>query len=315
MKQFFNFGVSDPLTLGMGHPLAHRLETMSSPKASRRVTRSVTVGLLLGAATLSAPLIQADAHPDEELAGNYTTHQGKSVIKRKMKRDGKTTSEHFEINVDGDDVKAYKIDPFGKRTRIDVADIEGVDIADVLEEKIEGDMAAWVPKNHKGKFVLKTKDGSTRFEFKDVPKPPHAPVPPGFSKHADNEIIIRSDTFEGLEGLVGLEALEGLKGLEGLEKLKTLRRLKGLKSLKNLESLKDLEKLEGLETFTIFADDEGGFKLKMQLTESKLAAARAMLEDTEIDADDSREMAKAKRELEKARKALKAAERALKDAK
>jgi len=347
-------------------------------KTSNWRSRTAAAVMIIGAATLSAPLIQADAHPEtevseEELAGKYSQHQGKSVIKRKVRVDGKTKSEHFEINVNGDDVKAYKVGPFGKKTPIDVEDIEGVDVADILEEKIEGDDAgrfkksqsfsftisdgdgvksmsrddfkkwaeteypewkendfaswvegdfgAWVSKRHKGKLVLKNKDGSTRFEFNDFPKPPKAPFPPRFSKQAENEIIIRSDTFEGLEGLAGLSALESLKGLKGLEKLEglksleKLKALKGLEGLEKLEALKDLEGLDGFETYSFIIDDDSDVKLKMRMTESKLAAARAMLENTEVDVDDSREMAKAKRELEKARKALKAAEQALQDAK
>lgn len=236
-------------------------------KISNWHSRIAAAVMIIGAATLSAPLTQADAHPEEELAGNYSQHQGKSVIKRKVKVNGEMTSEHFEINVDGDDVTAYKIDPSGKKTRIDVKDIEGVAVS-----SNEGDLADWV-------------------------------------SNSGSALVFRSDTLEGLEGLAGLKALDRLEGLKGLEGLEKLEALKSLKSLKNLETL------NGFETFTFLSDGEDNLKLKMRLTESKLAAARAMLEDTEVDADDSREMVKAKRELEKARKALKAAERALKDAK
>ena len=319
------------LALTIHHPLKERLMILGTHrKISNWRSRTAAAIMIIGAATLSAPLIQADAHPEtevseEELAGKYSQHQGKSVIKRDIKVNGKTISVHYEVNVDGDDVTAYKVDPSGHKTRIDIKDIEGVKVGDILAEKIEGDirrqitisdgkgdLETWIGKVKEGKLAFHSEDGK-RFEFHNFPHPPNAPFPPGFSKQAENGIIIRSDTFEGLEGLAGLEALKGLKGLEGLEKLKTLESLKGLKSLKNLESLKDLEKLDGFETFTLFADDEDGLKLKMRLTESKLAAVRALLEDTAIDADDSREMAKAKRELEKARKALKAAEKALKE--
>lgn len=306
-------------------------------KTSNWRSRTAAAVMIIGAATLSAPLIQADAHPEtevseEELAGKYSQHQGKSVIKRDIKVDDKTISVRYEVNVDGDDVTAYKIDPSGNKTRIDIEDIEGVRVGDILAEKIEGDirrqitisdgegdLKTWIGKMKEGKLAFHSEDGK-RFELHNFPHPPKPPGISKFSELAENGIIIRSDTFEGLEGLagldglVGLEALEGLKGLEGLEKLKVLKSLKSLKSLEKLESLKDLETLDGFETFTFFADDEDGLKLKMRLTESKLAAARAMLEDTEVEADDSREMAKAKRELEKARKALKAAEKALKEA-
>lgn len=328
-------------------------------------SRTAAAIMIIGAACVSAPLIQADAHPEtetseEELAGKYQSHSNESVIKRKYTKDGETVSEHYEINVDGDDVKAYKIGPLGKKTRIDVEDIEGVDVADLKAghkgfsisdndgvkfmsrkefkkwaEKeypewkendfanwVEGDLKAWTSKQGKGKLVLRDEDGETRFEFRSSPNFPKPPHPPGFTQHSENVLVFDMDDIEGLEGL---EALKALKGLEGLEKLEALQSLKGLEGLNGLEglqgleglaALKNLESLEGAKTFRFFSDEGDGTRLKLRITESRLAAARAMLEQTDIDIeDDSREMAKAKRELEKARKALKAAERALKDAK
>ncbi len=346
------------LALTIHHPLKERLMILGTHrKTSNWRSRTAAAVMIIGAATLSAPLIQADAHPEEELAGKYSQHQGKSVIKRKYTEDGKTVSEHFEINVDGDDVKAYKIGPFGKKTRIDVEDIDGVDVPNIMEEKIEGDVSrritisngdnvkflsednfkkwaktefpewkeedfdswvkgdfdAWVSKMTDGKLAFLDKDGN-HFDFKSFPRAPKPPLPPGLSKHSENVFVLDSDDFEGLKGLKKLEALRGLEGLKKLEALKHLKNLDGLEGLEGLDGLDGLDTLDGFETFTFFTDGEDRLKLKMRLTESKLAAARAMLEDTEVEADDSREMARAKRELEKARRALKAAERALKDA-
>jgi len=321
-KAAINDGRASPqpgaLALTIHHPLKERLMILGThKKISHWRSRTAAAVMIIGAACVSAPLIQADAHPEEELAGKhqpYTQHKGRTVIKRTSKDNGKTVSEHFEINVDGDDVKAYKVDPSGKKTRIDVKDIEGVDVADVIEEKNEGDMRAWVSKKHKGKIILKDKDGEVHVELKSFPEPPDAPFPPGFSKHSENVFVLDSDDFPELKSLKRLETLKGLKGLEKLESLKTLKSLEGLKGLEQLEALKELKNLDGFETYSFFHDENSNVKLKMRMTESKLAAALAMLEDTEVEAGDSREMAKAKRELEKARKALKAAERALKDA-
>ena len=333
---------SSGLALTIHHPLKERLMILGTHRRSNWRTRTAAAVMIIGAATLSAPLIQADAHPEEKLAGKYETHQGKSVIKRKVRVDGKTVSEHFEINVDGDDVKAYKVGPFGEKTRIDIEDIEGVDIADVLEEKIEGDIkrtvtisdddgvkvmsrddfkkwaeteypawkendfASWVDGDMSA-WVAKMNDGNSRLVFNNFPHPPKPPALPRFSKHSDNVFVLESDDLEDLE------SLELLQSLEGLEKLKDLSKLKSLEGLKGLEALKNLDNFD-IRTYAM-DDPEHEIRFKLRMTESKLAAARSILEGTEVEASDSREMAKAKRELEKARKALKAAEKVLKEAK
>ena len=218
-------------------------------------SRAAATVLIVGASTLSAPLIQADAHPEEELAGKYETHTGTSVIKREYTKNGKNVSEHFEIIVDGNDVKAFKVGPLGQKTPIDVEDIEGAD-----------------------------------FEFKSFPKFPKPPSFPGVFKNSENLFVFDDDEFKWLESLKALGALQGL------------------------EDLKNLEHLDGANTYSWNWDGDDTSKIKMLVTESKLAAARSLLEDTEVLADETHEIAKAKRELEKARKALKAAERALKEA-
>ena len=182
------------LTLTIHHPLKERLMILGThANKSNWRSRAVATVLILGAATLSAPLIKADAHPEEELAGKYETHTGKSVIKRDNKKNGKTVSGHFEITVDGDDVKAFKVGPLGEKTPIDVADIEGAD-----------------------------------FEFKSFPKSPKPPSLQGLFKKPENIFIFDEDGFEGIESL---KALDFLKDLEGLEKLEALEGLETSKSL------------------------------------------------------------------------------------
>lgn len=345
---------SSQLALTIHHPLKERLMILGTHrKTSNWRSRTAAAVMIIGAATLSAPLIQADAHPEEELAGKAENHAAKSVIKRHYNKDGKNVSEHYEITVEGDEVKAYSIDVAGRKTLVDVEDIEGVDVADLkagrkgftISDKdgvkfmsrkdfkewaeteypewkkedfaswAEGDFATWADEKSKGKLVLRDESGETRFEFKSLTKPPTPPAFPKFSSRSENVFVIDSDDFPQLKGLKNLEALKGLKGLEKLKALKGLEGLEGLAGLEALEGLEGLDALDNIGTFIFSANGDSGVKLKMRMTESKLAAARAMLEDTRIAADDSREMAKAKRELEKARKALKAAEQALQDAK
>jgi beta-lactamase regulating signal transducer with metallopeptidase domain len=372
-----------PLALTIHHPLKERLMILKThKKTSHWKSRIAASVMIIGAATLTAPLIQADAHPEEELAGKAETHTSKSVIKRMVQKDGEKISEHYEINVEGDDVKAFRIEPSGKKIRVDVKDIEGVDVSDMKAghkgftlsnshgskfdiETIEGvdgpeiktrhkriiisdndgskhmsreefkkwaekeypewkenDFASWVEGDFKGwaskkdtnRLVLRNEDGETRFVFKNGSNFPTPPTPPRFSGSSENVFVFESDDLKGLEGLKALEGLAGLEKLKALKGLKGLEALKGLEGLEKLEALKGLENFEGVKTFRLVTEGDGSTELKLRMTESKLAAARAMLEDTEVEAGDSREMAKAKRELEKARKALRAAERALKDA-
>lgn len=230
------------LALTIHHPLKERLMILGNHrKTSNWRSRTAAAVMIIGAATLSAPLIQADAHPEaesavEELAGKYERTWT-------FEKDGETAFERFEFTLDGDEVQAFKLDPSGNKIRIDVKDKKGL------------------------------------------------------------ESLIALKSLQRLEGMEGLQALSGLEGLKGLE---------GLEGLKALEGA--LEKLDGSKTFTIFSDGGDKVKLNMHRAESNLAAARALLEDTVVEAGDSEQRANAKRELEKARIALRVAERALLDA-
>ena len=56
MKNLLNFGVSDPLTLGMSHPVADRLETLGREKTLTNRGRATVLGIMGGLAVLSAHL-------------------------------------------------------------------------------------------------------------------------------------------------------------------------------------------------------------------------------------------------------------------
>jgi len=317
------------LALTIHHPLKERLMILrthrKTPNWSSRIAAAI---MIIGVTTLSAPLTQATSHPDEELAGKHETHNGKSVIKRKYIKDGKRVSEHYEINVEGDNIRAFKVGPSGKKTEIDVEDIEGVDIAALKRGNshsfiisdddgvkfmsreefkkwaeteypewkendfvswLDGDFKAWVSKQNKdtfiGKFTVENEEGQKRLEFRKGMK---STFPQLVGPNSDGIMVFRSDDP------IGLDVLKNLQGLETLDG----------------ESLKHLGKLG---KFSFFTDDEDSLKLKMKLTESKLDAAMALIEEAQKEAKDSRKVSKAKRELEKARRALKEAERTLGD--
>ena len=276
------------LALTIHHPLKERLMILGSRRKTNWRTRTAAAVMIMGAATLSAPLIQADSHPEEELAGKHESHTSRSIIKRMTDKDGKKVSEHFEININGDDIKAFKIDPSGERIRIDIADIEGVDVNDIKSSMTGG---FTMSDGDKDQIMLRKEDGKTRFNFTTVPETPTAPKTPRFSSRAEGIIVFESDDLGGIEGLEALKSLESLKSLD------------------------EFEVLNDTSNFVVFSEGGEDMSLEMRVTESHLVAASQILERTSKDLEnDSREMPKVKRELEKARKALKAAERALKEA-
>jgi hypothetical protein len=55
MKNLLNFGVSDPLTLGMAHPVADRLERLGRAKPISTLSRMTAFGFIGVVATLTAP--------------------------------------------------------------------------------------------------------------------------------------------------------------------------------------------------------------------------------------------------------------------
>ena len=362
---------SSQLALTIHHPLKERLMILGTHrKTSNWRSRTAAAVMIIGAATLSAPLIQADVDPEEELAGKAETHISKSVIKFSSDEDGTGVSKHYEINIEGDNVEAFEIDNAGRKTSIDASKIEGFDLNQMKHSKTlsfglnenhdlkfmkDSDVAKWVKNNpsNKGKHIIKLGSGGENYVvasqssasdieiqsdqitvFNDVKNQaaiPTPPKPPGFSQSSENVFVLKGDSLGGLDSLKALEALKGLEGLEKLEALKALKNLKTRSEGTITLTLEDGAFNDGESVFMI--DDNGkrlefvseddimehfsahGTTLKMHMAVSKLAAARAMLEDTDINIkNDSREMVKAKRELEKARKALRAAEQALNDA-
>lgn len=322
-------------------------------KTSNWRSRTAAAVMIIGAATLSAPLIQADAHPEEELAGKYSQHQGKSVIKRKVRVDGKTKSEHFEINVNGDDVKAYKVGPFGKKTRIDVEDIEGVDVADILEEKIEGDDAGRFKKSQSFSFTISDGDGvksMSREEFKkwaeteypewkekDFASWRDGDFKAWVSKNHKGKMVLRDD-----DGEVHLELKnfphppkppfppgltkhsENVFVLDSddfpeLKSLKKLESLKGLKGLKKLEALKHLEGLEGLEGLDGLDALDGFETFTVVVDDDDKRTVKLRMTESKLAAarsilEDTEVAADDSREMAKAKRELEKARKALKAA-
>ena len=137
MKNWLDLGMSDPLTLGMAHPLADRLECLASPKVNKGLSRTLTAALILGVGTLTAPLTIAEAHPEKDLPDTVVSMKKKNSVIEIVRTDddGETIKKRYEINLDGDSFEAYEVDVAGRKTKIDPADIEGFDLEKAKKSK------------------------------------------------------------------------------------------------------------------------------------------------------------------------------------
>ena len=62
MKRLLNLGVSNPLTLGMAHPVADRIETLGRARPTTWRSRCLALSAMGGIAFTKAPLTMALGH-------------------------------------------------------------------------------------------------------------------------------------------------------------------------------------------------------------------------------------------------------------
>jgi len=114
MKKLLNFGVADPLTLGMGHPVAERLETLGRARPTTWRSRSLALSAMSVIAIASAPLgIAADATNPE------VKTQTEERFAFGSKLDG-TSGQSYEIVTEDGVKKAYRILDGGDRKEVDL---------------------------------------------------------------------------------------------------------------------------------------------------------------------------------------------------
>ena len=183
MKKLLSLGVSDPLTLGMAHPVADRLETLGRARPTTWRSRFLALGAMSVIALASAPHSIASDHPEKvktetrfKFISNFDGEKGES----------------YEIVTEDGERKAYRILEGGEREpavleedenggyRLTYSDGKTVDLPSINFEKLEG------LKGLKGLAALKSLKG-----------------------------------LEGLDGLAALKSLEGLNGLSNLEGLES----------------------------------------------------------------------------------------------
>lgn len=333
LKTLINFGVSDPLMLGLDHPLKDRLMTLkSSPKSPKFLRGISAVALIIGGLALTTPTTYADSHPEPEVK---TKSKSKSVWTVTNDNDG---NKRYVITQDDGETEGYVVDSrTGQKTPLSASEIE----------KRLSDMP-------------------------DVPKPPTPPKPPKFPRGVTMSKVFADIGEEGdEENVIVLEnwgEIAEFAGLENLKSLESLKHFKSLKDLKNLRGMIDEDAIEAwAEDFSAemevwgeaFGEDmgrmgetlakrfeDGNTRIKVMINdedgmvrsitsgdiagrirsriddgavEAQLRSVREQLKQTERllareDRPKSSELATARKELANARKALKDAERAMRDA-
>lgn len=255
MMKWLDFGMSDPLTLGMAHPLTDRLECLSTPKVSRGWSRIMTAAILLTLGSATAPFTIASAHPTPELDETVVkgdrdkihrhtstvTHNGvsQSLATIEVHRQDKGKMHKFEVSLDGDSFKAFKVCEDGTRTHIPLKDIKGYNAQKATSSK------SWsFDVNDDNQLVFHTgKDVGRQMAQREAEQRSH-------------EAFIKLKNLESFEELKGLEGLEKLKALESLKGLETLSHLKSLSKLSELSNLSKLSEMENVMMFE--AMGEGG---------------------------------------------------------
>jgi len=140
MKKLLNLGVSDPLTLGMAHPIADRLETLGRARPTTWGSRVLALSAMGVLAIASAPLtIAADA---PEVKNLETKHK---YVSRFLNDEGLS----YEIITEDGERKAYRILDNGDRepaqlettedgkSRVVFSDGQIEDLLDIDLSKIE----------------------------------------------------------------------------------------------------------------------------------------------------------------------------------
>ncbi|MEP3654721.1 MAG: hypothetical protein ABJO36_07480 [Litorimonas sp.] len=190
MKRLLNFGVSDPLTLGMAHPVADRLETLGRARPVTWGSRCLALSAMSVIALASAPLSIASDHPD---------HDSETHVKTRYKFissfDGKK-GQSYEIVTEDGVKKAYRLLGDGKRKEVDLT------------------------KNSDGSYQMSYDDG----QIIDLPNIDLDGLEglKGLAELEKLEGLKGLKALKSLEGLEGLSALSALKGLDGLDGLDAL---------------------------------------------------------------------------------------------
>jgi len=320
------------LALTIHHPLKERLMTLSNPaprqKLKHRLAASTIAALVLA---VNAPisLVPASAQAQTELAGAnptpptppttpslenrrqsivYGGQKQTHVVQSVTTKNGVKQERKVEIQVDGDEVRAFEIDPkSGTKTEINPETIDGY--ANITKGS--------------GRFKIDNENGQTvRFEQSDsanaqrileklkesgkLDGKAHAKVLKIIKAGEDGDSSVwidgGSDSTKIVTGSFSFDT-DDVNFPDGLD-ISDFTNDEGVnvKVLKFLDGDVDFDVEKDVQVF--FSDDDFptlSAKTRLQAAESMLESAEKMLGETE---DVSREMKKAQKELAEAMKAL-----------
>lgn len=187
MKRLLNLGVSNPLTLGMAHPIADRLKSLGCAKPATKRGRAAALGIITLTALISAPFTVAADHPDKVMA--FDLHIDGQAEK----------NVSYEVIEDRGEIRAYRILANGQLQEIDVITLEdgSLRIRHGKGEIVDvPNVGFGAQENLKFILSLENLEG----------------LPP-------RRYLSSSEVLEGLDDLKALEALDGLDGLDALDGL------------------------------------------------------------------------------------------------
>ena len=120
-----------PLGLTIYHPLKERLMILNTQQTkASALSRVLATAMIASAIVISAPFTRAQGPADDQLAGDDSKVEFKSVNKQVIKMiedvDGVETKKHYEIVTENGETKAYEIDDFGNKIEVDPDSIHGL---------------------------------------------------------------------------------------------------------------------------------------------------------------------------------------------
>ena len=185
MKKLLNFGVPDPLILGMAHPVADRLETLGRARPATWRSRCLALSAMSVIALSTAPLSIAADHPEHESSVKSETR-----FKFLSSVNGKK-GQSYEIVTEDGVKKAYRLLEGGKRKEVDLT------------------------KKDDGSYQLTYDDG----QIIDLPNLDEDAIESlrGLASLEALEGLKGLKALKSLESLSELSSLKDLKDLEGLE--------------------------------------------------------------------------------------------------
>ena len=292
MKNLLNLGVSDPLTLGMAHPIADRLETLGRARPTTLRSRVLALSAMGVLAIASAPLSIAADTPEDEKTESVFRYISSATDK---------DLESYEVVTENGVKKAYRILENGERE------------------------PATLEKNIDGTYRLTYADGKTadlpNLDFSELEKLK------ALKGLAGLEAL---DGLDGLNALSELKALDLADGqfrvfkrgsdIEWTEEFqanfakkfdeisKSIEKFKYHNIIKNNAGKFDFEELDAVVDVSVFYDEHGN---SLASAKRQLERTKKQLESLAENEDVAFDLENALRDLENARRSLEAAENRL----